>query len=393
MSQTKVPLLDLTRLDPQVRAELHDAFERVLESGRYIMGPEVLSFEAECAEYVGAEEAIGVSSGSDALLASLMALGIGPGDEVVCPTFTFFATAGSVWRSGAKPVFVDSEPRSLCIDPRSIEACITENTKAIIPVHLFGQCADMSQVLAVAQGHGIPVIEDAAQAIGARHGDCCAGAMGISGCFSFFPSKNLGCLGDGGLITTNDQPLAERLRIVRDHGMKPKYHHDHVGGNFRLDALQAAFLRVKLRWLDRHVEMRRENAAAYDELFAQAGIVADQGDPNSEVVSAIDPGKIGLPVRTGKGHTYNQYVIRVPAGGRDELKAHLEAEGIATEIYYPVPLHMQKAFKSIGHGEFPVAEKAAGEVLALPIFPELTRKEIDHVADQVVAWSVSKGHR
>ncbi|MFO1054806.1 MAG: DegT/DnrJ/EryC1/StrS family aminotransferase [Planctomycetota bacterium] len=373
---TKVPLLDLTRNDPGVLDELRSAFERVLVSGQYIMGPEIDGLEKECAAFLGCKHALGVSSGTDALILALMSLGIGPGDEVVCPTYTFFATAGAVWRVGARPVFVDIDPATYNCDPKAIAAAITPRTRAIIPVHLFGQCADMDPILAAAKS--IPVIEDAAQAIGTRYGDRCAGSMGAFGCFSFFPSKNLGCLGDGGLVTTNDDALAEMARVMRVHGGKPKYYHRVVGGNFRLDPLQAAFLRVKLPRLPAATEGRRRNAAFYERLFRAAGVV-------STSPTEVAPDRIGLPVRVGD-HIYNQFVIRSPR--REELRQHLQARGVGTEVYYPVPLHMQDCFKALGHreGDFPHSERAARESLALPIFPELSEAEMRHVADSVVAF-------
>ena len=377
---TKVPLLDLTRFEDGLREELVSAFESVLDSGRYIMGPEVTSLEAEAAEYVGAKHAIGVSSGSDALLAALMALGIGDGDEVICPTYTFFATAGAVWRVGAKPVFVDSDPATYNCLPEQVAAAITERTKAIIPVHLFGQSADMDPLLKLGADKGIPVIEDAAQAIGTRYAGKPAGSMGDYACFSFFPSKNLGCLGDGGLVTTCDDDLAEKLRIMRAHGGKPKYYHHVVGGNFRIDALQAALIRIKLRRLEKAHAARNENAAFYDEAFASSGVVSEAPAPE------LPRGKISLPVRREENHIFNQYVIRVGGPGRrDALRAALAERGIGSEVYYPVPMHLQKCFAALGHaeGDFPIAELAAEQSLAIPVFPELSRAELEYVAAQL----------
>ena len=383
MTITKVPLLDLTRSDAALLDGLRGAFERVLTSGQYIMGPEIEGLERECAQFIGSQHAIAVSSGTDALVLALMALGVGPGDEVICPTYTFFATAGSVWRVGARPVFVDMDPKTYNCDAAHVRAQITPRTRAIMPVHLFGQCADMDPLLALAAEKGIPVIEDAAQAIGTRYGDRGAGSMGAFGCFSFFPSKNLGCLGDGGLVTAKDANLAETARIMRVHGGKPKYHHKVVGGNFRLDPLQAAFLRVKLPRLPGWTDARRRNAAAYEGLFRAAGVVAS--DP-----VAVEPGSIGLPVRV-RDHIYNQFVIRTPH--REELKAHLAKHGVGTEVYYPVPLHLQECFASLGHrrGEFPHSERAAAESLALPIFPELAPAEIAYVAERVVQFCKGSG--
>ncbi|MCA8942527.1 MAG: DegT/DnrJ/EryC1/StrS family aminotransferase, partial [Planctomycetes bacterium] len=349
------------------------AFDRVLTSGRYIMGPEVDGLEAEVAEFTGAAHAIGVSSGTDALLCSLMALGIGRGDEVICPTYTFFATAGTIWRTGAKPVFVDVDPATYNTDAERIAAAITERTRVIMPVHLFGQCCDMGPIVELASQKGIRVIEDAAQAIGAKCGDRGAGSMGDFGCFSFFPSKNLGCLGDGGIITTNDADLAEEARIMRIHGGKPKYHHKVVGGNFRLDPLQAAMVRVRLPRLPAETERRRANAARYEELFHAAGIVS--GDPVD-----VPSDKIGLPVKVQPSHIYNQFVIRVGGGRREALRAALGQHGIGNEVYYPIPMHLQECFAELGHsrGDFPVAERAAEETLALPIFASLTDDELQY---------------
>lgn len=377
---TKVPLLDLTRNAPQMQEELRRAFERVLESGRFVMGPEVTGLEEEIAAYLGVKHAIGVSSGTDALILALMALCVGPGDEVICPTYTFFATGGSVWRTGAKPVFVDVDPVTYNVTADAIAAAITDKTRAIMPVHLYGQCADMGPILELAESKGIPVIEDAAQAISCKWKGKPAGGMGAFGCFSFFPSKNLGCMGDGGLVTTNDDGLAEIARVMRVHGGKPKYYHKMVGGNFRLDPLQAAFVRVKLPYLDKASDGRRENAALYRELLGAAGVVSD--DP-----IAVAEGKLGLPVQVEDSHIYNQFVLRVGGGRRDAVREALQAKGVGTEVYYPVPLHLQECFASLGHkqGEMPVAEAAALETLAVPIFPELEEGEIRYVVDALVA--------
>ena len=378
-----VPLLELTRFDAGFEAEIKEAFERVLHSGRYILGPEVDALEKECAEYVGAREAIGVTSGSDALLVSLMALDIGPGDEVICPTYTFFATAGSIWRTGARPVFVDIEPETYNCDPREVALKITPRTRAVIPVHLYGQCAEMEPILEVTRERRIPVIEDAAQAIGSEYRGKRAGSLGALGCFSFFPTKNLGALGDAGLVTTDDAELAEKIRILRMHGGSTKYHHGVVGGNFRLDALQAAFLRVKLKRLDQATRARQDNAGLYDSLLTEADLVAR--GPVAE--SGEKP--ITLPIAPQTRHIFNQYIIRVNEEGvRDRLRDFLTERSIATGIYYPIPLHLQPCFESLGHrpGDFPISEKAADETLALPIFPELTEEEIRHVAGQIAAF-------
>lgn len=375
----KVPLLDLTRLDKAQMDQMRAAFERVLTSGHYIMGPEVDAFEAECATFLHSKHAIGVSSGTDALVLALMTLGIGAGDEVICPTYSFFATAGAIWRVGAKPVFVDIDPATYNCTAAGIAARITPRTKAIMPVHLYGQTADMDAIMAVATKAGIPVIEDAAQALSATWKGRDAGTFGAFGCYSFFPSKNLGCLGDGGLVTAQDQALAEKARIMRVHGGKPKYHHKLVGGNFRIDAVQAALLRVKLPHLPAATQARRKNAALYQQLFTKAGIAGNPTNP--------EPRSIGLPA-IGEGHIVNQYVIRVGGGQRDALRDALQKKNIGTEVYYPIPLHLQECFASLGDkvGAFPESERAARDTLAVPIFPELTEAEIHYVADAVAAF-------
>ncbi|MHC4813832.1 MAG: DegT/DnrJ/EryC1/StrS family aminotransferase [Planctomycetota bacterium] len=365
----KVPLLDLTRVSDQQMAELHAVAARVLDSGRYVLGPELSAFEAECADYMGTPHALGVSSGTDALLVALMALDVGAGDEVICPTYTFFATAGTIWRTGARPVFVDSDQDTLNCSVADIERKLTDRTKAIMPVHLFGQCADMAAILTLAEERGLPVIEDAAQAIGADCDAGRAGAMGAVGCFSFFPTKNLGGFGEGGLVTTHDEGLHQRMQRLRVHGMEPKYHHGEVGGNFRMQELQAALLRVQLRNLDAATAGRQRNAAFYDQAFADAGVA------------------IGVPRSVTVRHTYNQYVIRVPKGvDRDDVRQKLTAAGVGNEVYYPIPMHLQECFQCLGGkaGDFPVAEQAARETIALPIFPALTEAELAYVAAQVV---------
>jgi dTDP-4-amino-4,6-dideoxygalactose transaminase len=378
-ASAKVPLLDLTRLDAAEADALRAAFDRVLKSGVYIMGPELEAMEREFTAAIGCKHALGVSSGTDALLLAMMALGIGHGDEVVCPTFTFFATAGTVWRLGARPAFTDVDPLSYNCTAEQVAAAITPRTKAIMPVHLFGQCADMAGIQKVAARHGIPVIEDAAQAIGARHAGRQAGTSGTFGCFSFFPSKNLGCLGDAGLLTTDDDALAEQARILRVHGGKPKYHHKVVGGNFRMDALQAALLRVRLPRLPAVTATRRENALRYLELFQEAGIAS--GSPD------VPAGRIGLPA-IGSDHTVNQFTIRVGGGRRDALRDALVAQGIGCEIYYPIPLHLQECFQELGlrRGAFPHSELAAQQVLSLPVFPGLRVEEQRRVVAAVAAF-------
>jgi dTDP-4-amino-4,6-dideoxygalactose transaminase len=359
-----VPLLDLQEQYRPIRDDLIAALIRVADTQRFIGGPEVEALERELAAFIGVRHAIGVSSGTDALLVSLMALGIGPGDEIVTTPFSFFATAGSIVRLGAVPVFVDVDPGTLNIDASAVAAAITPRTRAIMPVHLYGLCADMQPLLEAAARAGVPVTEDAAQAIGASYGDRQAGAMGAVGCFSFFPSKNLGAFGDAGLVTTDDDRLAHDVRLLRDHGAEPKYFHKRVGGNFRLDALQAAVLRVKLPHLAAWTAARRANADRYDRLFRERRL------------------DVRVPIRPdGRGHIFNQYVIRVP--NRDEVRASLERAGIGTEIYYPVPFHLQECFAPLGYrqGAFPAAEAAAREVLALPVYPGLTEMQQRSVVD------------
>lgn len=356
----RVPLLDLGVQYRPLREELLGAIARVCDSGLFILGPEVEALERELARALGVEHAVAVSSGTDAILATLMALGIGPGDEVVTSTYSFFATAGCIARVGAKPVFVDIDPRTCNVDPAAVAGALTPRTRAIMPVHLYGLCADMAPIMAIAGSAGVPVIEDACQAIGARYGDRQAGAIGAAGCFSFFPSKNLGAFGDGGLVTTADRALADEVRLLRGHGAKPKYHHLRIGGNFRLDALQAAILRVKLPHLPAWTEARRANAARYDQLFHERGLA----------------GRVVLPsTPPGRYHVYNQYVVRVPE--RDRVRERLTADGIGTEVYYPVPFHLQPCFAPLGHaaGDFPHAERAAAETLALPVFDGLTAEQ------------------
>jgi dTDP-4-amino-4,6-dideoxygalactose transaminase len=363
----KVPLLDLTAQYATIRWEIRTAIDRVCESQNFILGPEVSACEHEIASFCGADFAIGVSSGTDALLAALMALGVGPDDEVITSPFSFFATAGVIARLGARPVFADIEAGSFNLDPREIDSKISARTKAIMPVHLFGRCADMEAITEIAQRHGLGVIEDAAQAIGARDPQGgSAGTSGDIGCFSFFPSKNLGAFGDAGMAVTNNAKLAELLRVLRVHGGKPKYYHKQIGGNFRLDALQAAILRVKLKYLPLWSEARRQNARRYRELISHAGLL----------------GHVTVP-QDVSGHIYNQFVIR--CAGRNELQSFLRDRGIESEIYYPVPLHLQECFADLGYreGQFPRAEAAAREVLALPIYPELSDQQQCYVVDKI----------
>jgi dTDP-4-amino-4,6-dideoxygalactose transaminase len=358
-----VPMLDLRAQYVAIKAEVETAIGEVLESQHFILGPKVDQCEKAIAAYSGCSHAIGVSSGSDALLACLMAENIGPGDEVITTTYTFFATAGAIARVGATPVFVDIDPVTYNIAPALIQSKVTDKTRAIIPVHLYGQMADMDTVMQVAEKHGLIVIEDAAQAIGATDRGRQAGTMGHYGCFSFFPSKNLGAAGDGGMVVTNDAQRADKLRCLRGHGSKPKYHHKIIGGNFRLDAIQAAVVSAKLPHLDDWTAARQRNAKQYDRWFGEAGV------------------PIGLPKVVTSRHIFNQYVIRT--SNRDELKAHLQKKGVGTEVYYPVPMHLQECFAYLGHsaGAFPESERAAKETLALPIHPELTESQARYVVD------------
>ena len=367
-----VPLLDLNQQNQPLAAELKDTFARVLDSSQFILGPEVTEFERQVAAGVGATHAIGVSSGTDALLLSLMALGIGPGDEVLCPSFTFFATAGSVSRTGAIPVFIDSLDDDFNLDLENAARRITDKTKAIIPVHLFGQAADMDAVQRLASAHDLMVLEDAAQSMGTQFGEKKAGTMGDLCAFSFFPSKNLGGFGDGGMITTNNDALAERVRILRVHGGAPKYYHKAIGGNFRLDPLQAALLRAKLGHLPVYIAKRRANAATYLERLAES--------------TPVREGRLLLPSEmSGRTHTWNQFTLRVTNGKRDALMEHLAANQIGSAIYYPVPLHRQECFSNLAGVEarLPICEKMADEVLSIPIYPELSTEQIDHVINTI----------
>ncbi len=363
----KVPLLDLRAQYAKIQSEIRGAIDRVCESQHFILGPEVAALEEDIAAFCGTRFAIGVSSGTDALLASLMALGIGLDDEVITTSYSFFATAGVIERLGARPVFVDIDPATFNLDTKAVPARITSRTKAILPVHLFGRCVNMDSLLEVAKDWNIAVIEDAAQAIGARDDQKRqAGTMGTLGCLSFFPSKNLSAFGDGGMIVTNNKELVETLRVLRVHGGKSKYYHPMVGGNFRLDALQAAILRVKLQYLAAWTQARRINAQRYRELFTEAGLLDC----------------IRLP-EDAPGHVYNQFVVRFP--DRDRLHMFLRKQGVETEIYYPLPLHFQECFESLGYrkGDFPQAEAAAQESLALPIYPELTEAQQQYVVSRV----------
>lgn len=373
-----VPLLDLKAQYAEIKDEIAESLNRVFESQYFILGGEVSAFEEAMASKLGVKHAVGVASGTDALLLSLKAAGVGRDDEVITTPFTFFATAGTVWNLGAKPVFVDIEPDTFNINPDHIAAKITSRTKAIVPVHLFGQSATMAPILELADKHGLAVIEDAAQAVGATHvlekaagkiqaGAHSAGTMGNSGALSFFPSKNLGGCGDGGMVLTQNDAVAEKVRLLRVHGSKPKYYHKIVGFNSRLDALQAAILSVKLRHLDAWSEGRRKKAMAYDKLFS-----------GSPVVTPV--------IQPGNTHIFHQYTIRVRR--RDDLRAHLASKSIGSEIYYPVPLHVQECFASLGYkaGDMPESERAAAECLSLPVYPELIEEQQNYVAETVLEF-------
>lgn len=364
----QVPLLDLKAQYANIRDEVLSAVGEVLETQRCIGGPKVEELEKTIAEVCDCKYAVGVSSGTDAILNSLMSLDIGPGDEVITTPFTFFATVGCIARAGARPVFVDIEPRTFNINSGLIEAVVTEKTKAIIPVHLFGQMADMAPIMEIAGRRNLYVIEDAAQSITSTYKDKKAGSIGTAGCFSFFPSKNLGGIGDGGMVVTNDERLYRRLFIMRNHGMAPKYYHKYVGGNFRLDPIQAAALLVKLPYLDGWSQARRDNAVYYNEKFKETFVQTP----------FISPDCVSI---------YNQYVIRVPK--RDEIFAHLKEKNIGCEIYYPVPMHLQECFSYLGYkgGNFPESEKAAGEVIALPVYPELSRSMQDNIVETILGYA------
>jgi dTDP-4-amino-4,6-dideoxygalactose transaminase len=374
-----VPLLDLNAHHQPLRKELLAAIEQVLDKNNFILGNEVLDLEEQISHYCQTRYGVGVSSGTDALLAALMALDIKSGDEVITTPLSFFATVGAIIRLGARPIFVDIDPVTYNLDPSRLEAAVTPNTKAIIPVHLYGQCADMDSTLQISTRRGLAVVEDAAQAIGSEYlGKRRAGSMGIAGCLSFFPSKNLGGLGDGGMVVTNDESLAERLRILRVQGSKPKYYHRVVGGNFRLDTLQAAVLKVKLGYLDRWTALRQRHAELYERLFRDAELAEEK--------------KVRLPKAVYKEagvshyHIYNQFVIGV--SNRDQLQAHLKTKGIGTEVYYPLPLHRQECLKHLAYqeGDFPVAEQACRELLALPVYPELNEDQQHYVVQTVKEW-------
>lgn len=369
----KIPILDLKRQYHTLKAEIDAALARVIESGQLILGPEVEAFEREVAQYLGVKHAIGVASGTDALWLSLKAANIGPGDRVIVPSFTFFATAGAVHNVGATPVFADIDPKTFNLNPMHVrdllesDAQFQKRAKAIIPVHLYGQAADMDELLTIARQYELTVIEDAAQAIGAKYKDRIIGTLGHLGCFSFFPTKNLGAYGDGGLVVTNDDTLAERVRLLRVHGSKPKYYHHAVGTNSRLDALQAAILRVKLAHLDKWTRVRQGHAAHYDRELSELEVLT-------------------VPYRAlDRTHIYHQYTVRISEGRRDGLQKFLKDQGISTEIYYPLPLHLQPCFRHLGYseGQLPESERASREVLSLPIFPELRSDELKYILKSI----------
>ena len=377
----KVPLLDLKEQYKTIKKEILETAEELFESQYFILGPRVTALEKEIAEYCTSKYAVGVSSGTDALLISLMAVDIGYQDTVITTPYTFFATAGSIARTGARPIFVDIDLKTYNISPECIESAIDsmprterENLKAVIPVHLYGQCADMAPILEICKKYNLVVIEDAAQAIGAEYKGQRAGSMGDFGCFSFFPSKNLGAFGDGGIVTTNSDDFYDKLCTLRVHGSRPKYYHKLIGGNFRLDAFQAAVVSIKLKYLDQWTKARQKNARKYRTLFKDAGL--------EDVVE--------LPVEKEDRHIYNQFVIRVKEG-RDDLRGFLNDAGIGTEIYYPVPMHLQACFSDLNYkkGDFPVAEQAALHTLALPIYPELSDDQIEYVVEKIKTFYIT----
>lgn len=386
-----VPLLDLKPQYAPLKAEIQAAIERICDSQYFIMGPEVTEMETKLAAYCQTPFALGVSSGTDALILALMAIDLQPGDEVLTSPYTFFATAGAIARLGGKAVFVDIDPKTYNLNPVDLAAKVTPKTRAIIPVHLYGQCADMDPIMEVAQRHNLIVIEDAAQAIGSEYKGRRAGSIGHIGCFSFFPSKNLGAFGDGGAVTTTDPGLAEQMRILRVHGAEPKYYHKFVGGNFRLDALQAAVVRIKLQYLDGWTAGRQRNAARYNQLFMAAGLAGEAG-PLTLPTESAQTGQYALRTDAeldpfpGQRHIYNQYILRCRQ--RDDLRAFLTERKIGSEIYYPVPLHRQECFAEWGYpaGAFPHSEAAAAQTLAIPIYPELSDEQIQAVAGAIAEF-------
>ncbi|MGL4512926.1 MAG: DegT/DnrJ/EryC1/StrS family aminotransferase [Lacipirellulaceae bacterium] len=373
---TPVPMLDVNRGNAVLRERILAAVTEVCDSGAFVKGPAVGRLEGRLAEYCGAKHAVACASGTDAILLPLLALGIGPGDEVIVPSFTFFATAGCVWRVGATPVFADIDPATFNIDPADVERKITRRTRAIIPVHLFGQAADMTAITAVAQSRGVPIIEDAAQAIGASHRGRRVGSMGVASAFSFYPTKNLGGFGDGGVITTDDDKLTERMRVLCDHGQSPRYHHALVGLNSRLDTIQAAVLDVKLDALDGYAAARTRHAQRYERELS-VGAASDLVETPQEA--------------DGCPSVWNQYTVRVSGGDRDELQRALAERKVGSAVYYPIPLHLQKCFADLGYrrGDLPHSERAAEEVLSLPVYPELTADEQGAVIDAVQRFAAA----
>ena len=368
-----VPLLDVSRGNGPLKEEILSTIAEIVESGRFVGGPHCQSLENAVAGICDTEFAIGCASGSDAILLALMANDIGPGDEVICPSFTFFATASAITRLGATPVFIDIDPITFNLDVSLLESAISEKTRAIIPVHLFGQCCDMDSIIQIAHEHKIFIIEDAAQAIGASFRGQPAGSMGDVGCFSFYPTKNLGGFGDGGMVTTNDPVLADRLRLIANHGMRPRYYHQEIGVNSRLDSIQAAVLGIKIRHLQEWTQGRIQNAELYRRYILESGM-------GSQI-------ELPLPPNDDSIHVWNQFTIRIANGWRDHVRQQLSDRNVGTEIYYPIPLHMQKSFDYLCNelGSLPETEQAAGEVLSLPIFPELTEQEIRFVVDSLAA--------
>lgn len=374
-SSENVPLLDINRDNRPHREEFIEALTAVVDSGRFLFGPDVTELETELASLCQIDNAIGCASGSDALLLALMVLGVGPGDEVIVPSFTFFASVSCITRLGATPVFADIVPDTFNVDPDCIAAVITDKTKAIIPVHLFGQCAQIDRICQIAGEHDIPVVEDAAQSIGAAYHSRPAGSWGWAGCFSFYPTKNLGGMGDGGMLTTGDASTADRLRLFAGHGMRPRYYHQVVGINSRLDTFQAAVLRVKLRRLADVIDSRSQVADRYDRLLNEQSLVADQ--------------QVVLPVRDpDAAHVWNQYAIRVTDGRRDALRSHLAQQGVSTEIYYPVPMHQQECFAylNVDRSQLTQTERASSEVLNLPIYPSLTEAQQLRVVETIAEF-------
>jgi dTDP-4-amino-4,6-dideoxygalactose transaminase len=366
-----IPLLDLKAQYQPIRREILAAIETTCDEQGFILGPRVVALEQAISAYVGSGSAVGVASGSDALLLSLMALGVKAGDEVITVPFTFFATAGAISRLGAKPVFIDIKPDTFNMDPALIERAVTPRTKAIIPVHLFGQCAEMETIIEISKRHKIGVIEDACQAVGAARNEARAGVLGDLACFSFFPSKNLGGFGDGGMVTTNNKALADAIAMLRVHGSRVRYVHEAIGINSRLDALQAAVLLVKLKYLDQWAEGRRRNASRYQQLFAEAKLLD----------------RVTLPIVDRRNHhVFNQYTVRVPK--RDELRAYLKDKGVGTEVYYPLPMHLQNCYRELGYqkGTFPVSEQAAAEVLSLPVYAELKEDQLAYVVRTIAEF-------